>query len=412
MARARLRDRIAAAAVARAAADAVRVPRMLEGRDGVRVVVDGRRLTSFSSNDYLGLADHPALREALAAAAASHALGASASAVAGGRHAIHAELEAALAEWLQAPRALLFGSGYQANLGVVQALLGVGGRDEQTLCVQDRLNHASLIDAARLAGCALRRYPHLDAEGAARQLRALPGAPALLATDGVFSMDGDVAPLRALALLAQAESALLYVDDAHGVGVLGRDGAGSVAAAGLAARDALQLVTFGKALGGQGAALVGDADVVEHVAQHARAHVYTTAPSPLLAAGMLAAVRLARSEGWRRAKLQALIVRFRRGAAELGLPLAESFTPIQPLVLGDNARALAAARVLEEAGVWVPAIRPPTVPPGQARLRITLSAAHEESDVDRLLDALCLACADTGARIQPAHRLVAAEAAR
>ncbi|MBS7457141.1 8-amino-7-oxononanoate synthase [Coralloluteibacterium stylophorae] len=407
MARPRLRDRIAALAAARADAGAVRVQRRVDRREGTRAVVDGRRLLNFCSNDYLGLAEHPEVRDALVAAAPLHGVGAAASAVVCGHHAIHARLEEALADWLGAQRALLFGSGYQANLGVLQALLGATAKDGEALCVQDRLNHASLIDGARLAGCALRRYPHADAEGAGRQLRASPDAPALIATDGVFSMDGDIAPLRELALLARAESALLYVDDAHGVGVLGREGAGSAAAAGLGRGDALQLVTFGKALGGQGAAVVGDAALIEHIAQHARAHVYTTAPSPALAAAMLASVAVARREQWRRAKLQALIARFRRGAGQLGLPLAESFTPIQPILLGDNAAALAASRVLEEAGIWVAAIRPPTVPQGQARLRVALSAAHGEEDIDMLLDALCLACAGAPKPIQPAHRLLA-----
>lgn len=383
MPRPSIHERVATAAAEREARSAVRVRRTVERRDGVRVVVDGRALLNFCSNDYLGLADHPAIVAALCEAAAEHGAGATASHLVCGHHALHAAVEHELADWLGWPRALLFGAGYAANLGVLQALLGA-----DDVCVQDRLNHASLLDGARLAGCRLKRYPHGDADAAQRQLRAWPGA-AVLATDGVFSMDGDIAPLPALARVAREEGALLYVDDAHGVGVHGEHGRGSVAAVGLGARAVpLLLVTLGKALGGYGAAVLGEAALIEHLAQGCRAYVYTTALPPAQAAATLAAIRLARAEGWRREKLRALIARFRLGAAQLGLSLAASSTPIQPIVLGDNARALAASRALEDAGFWVSAIRPPTVPEGRARLRVTLSAAHAEADVDALLAAL------------------------
>jgi 8-amino-7-oxononanoate synthase len=390
MSRPSLTERIAAARAQREAQGRVRVRRTVTRRDGVRCEVDGRWLVNFCSNDYLGLAQQFAVAGALQDAAAQHGAGSTASHLVCGHHALHEALEHELADWLGAPRALLFGSGFLANLAVVQALLG-----DEDLCVQDRLNHASLIDAARLAGCRLRRYPHNDAEGALRQLRATPDAAALVVTDGVFSMDGDVAPLRELALAARVQEALLYVDDAHGVGVVGPDGRGSVAAAGLDVQAIpLQLATLGKALGGYGAVVLGDATLIEHLAETARPYVYTTALPPALAAASLAAVKLARREEWRREKLQAHVARFRDGAARAGFQLLPSSTPIQPLVVGDDRDALALAAALEARGYWVAAIRPPTVPDGSARLRITLSAAHTEADVDGLIGALAVARAE------------------
>jgi 8-amino-7-oxononanoate synthase len=387
-----LRQRVAAARTQREAQGLVRTRRTVARRDGVRCeVVDDngapRWLLNFCGNDYLGLAQQFLVVDALQDAAARDGAGGVASHLVCGHHAAHDALERELADWLQAPRALLFGSGFLANLAVLQALL-----EDDDVCVQDRLNHASLIDAARLAGCRLRRYPHNDAEGALRQLKSVPGGAAMLATDGVFSMDGDIAPLRELAVAARVQNALLYVDDAHGVGVHGSDGRGTVAAARFGSSEVpLQLVTLGKALGGYGAAVVGDAGLIEHLAETARPYVYTTALPPAQAAASLAAVKLARREHWRREKLIALIAHFRRAASRLGLELLPSDTPIQPLLCGGNARALAMSRALEEAGFWVAAIRPPTVPEGRARLRITLSAAHDETQVDALVDALARA---------------------
>ena len=384
-----LSDRVAALRERRAAAHRVRVRRTVLRRDGVRCEVIGedgapRWLLDFCGNDYLGLSQQFAVTGALQDLAAREGAGGIASHLVCGHHAAHEALEHEVADWLGVPAALLFGSGYAANLAVLQALLG-----KDDVCVQDRLNHASLIDGARLAGCVLRRYPHASAEGALRQLRAAPDGAALLATDGVFSMDGDVAPLRQLALVARAQRATLYVDEAHAAGVLGEEGRGSIDEAGLdAGAVPLRLVTLGKALGGYGAVVAGDADLVRHLAETARPYIYTTALPPALAAASLAAVRLARRDHWRREKLAALIQRFREGAERRGLPLLPSDTPIQPLPCGDEARALAMAASLERKGCWVAAIRPPTVPEGGARLRITLSAAHAEADVDRLLDAL------------------------
>ncbi len=270
--------------------------RTVTRRDGVRLEVDGQWLTGFCSNDYLGLAQQFSVVNALQDAAAREGAGAGASHLVCGHHALHEALEREVAEWLGYPRALLFGSGFAANLAVQQALLS----EENDVCVQDKLNHASLLDATRLAGARLRRYPHLDAEGAMRQLKHAPDGAAMLATDGVFSMDGDIAPLRALSLVARLQQALFYVDDAHGVGVVG-DGRGAVAAAGLGVDDVpLQLVTLGKALGGSGALVLGRDDLIEHLAETARPYIYTTAVPPAMAAAALEAVRLARRDNWRR----------------------------------------------------------------------------------------------------------------
>ena len=391
MPRASLIERVLAARAQHEAANRRRVRRTVARRDGVRCIVldaggAGRELLNFCSNDYLGLSQHPRVVAALRDAAGEGA-GGTASHLVCGHGAQHAALEAELADWLQAPRALLFGSGYMANLAVLQALLGDGD-----LCVQDKLNHASLIDAARLAGCVLKRYPHADAEGAARQLASPGEGAALLASDGVFSMDGDVAPLRELAELARAQQATLYIDDAHGIGVSGAAGRGSIDAAGLASEHVpLRLVTFGKALGSAGAAVIGNADLVAHLAETARPYIYTTAMPPAQAAATREAVRIACAGDDLRERLRGNIERLKAGARTRGLALMPSDTPIQPLLVGSDTHALAMAAALEEQGFWVAPIRPPTVPEGSARLRITLSAAHESTQVDDLLDALARA---------------------
>ncbi len=343
-----------------------------------------QRLLSFCSNDYLGLAQHPQLIAALTRAARHAGVGSTSAHLICGHRTEHAELEEALAVWTGRERALLFSTGYMANLGVLQALLTRGD-----VCVQDKLNHACLLDGAKLSGAELKRYPHADVAAAARQLAASPDAAALLATDGVFSMDGDIAPLRELAALCANERVTLMVDDAHGLGVLGQHGAGSISAANLGQHEVpLLMATLGKALGCAGAFVAGPAALIEGLIQFARPYIYTTAMPPALAAAALEAVQLAQAEQWRRDKLAALIERFRRGASELALPLASSTSAIQPLLLGSAEAALVAAQTLERQGLLVSAIRPPTVPAGQARLRITLSAGHEEAHVDRLLAAL------------------------
>ena len=384
MSRPDLLQRLAASTAERERAQLLRRLRTVEHADGPWLEIGGRRLLSFCSNDYLGLARHPQLIDALIRAAQEEGVGSASAHLICGHRAEHAELEEALAAWTGRERALLFSTGYMANLGVLQALLGRGD-----VCVQDKLNHACLLDGAKLSGAELKRYPHADAVAARRQLDARPDAVALLATDGVFSMDGDVAPLRELATLCMDAQATLMVDDAHGLGVLGPHGSGTVNAAGLGQHQVpVLMATLGKALGCAGAFVAGSAALIEGLLQFARPYIYSTAMPPALAAATLEAVQLAQTETWRRAKLAALITRFRRGAGELGLPLLTSSSAIQPLLLGSAAATLAAAQALEQHGLLVTAIRAPTVPAGQARLRITLSAAHETAHVDQLLGAL------------------------
>jgi len=384
MPRPALPDRIAARHAERVKASLVRRLRAVESVDGSCVQIAGKRLLNFASNDYLGLAQHAALRDALIDAASRWGVGATAAPLLGGHRDEHAALEEALARWTGRERALLFCDGWAANLGTIAALL-----DHDDVCVEDKLNHASLIDAARLAGCELKRYPHADVDGARRQLESRPGSTAILATDGVFSMDGDVAPLAELASLCREQRATLMIDDAHGLGVLGSDGAGSVGEAALTQDEApIVMATLGKALGVAGAFVAGSATLVDALVQNARTFIYATAMPPALAAAARAAVEVARFEGWRRDRLVRLIAHFRGAAAASGLTLLPSRTPIQPLVIGTSDAALSVAAKLEDAGFYVPAIRPPTVPEGKARLRITLTALHAENDVERLVDAI------------------------
>ncbi len=388
MARPDLHERIQDQRKLRQAQGRIRTRRTISRRDGVRLEVDGQWLTGFCSNDYLGLSQQFEVVAALQDAASREGVGSSASHLVCGHHALHAQLEQEMADWLGYPRALLFDSGYAANLAVQQALLGEDG----DVCVQDRLNHASLLDATRLAGCRLRRYPHLDSEGAMRQLKHTPEGAAMLATDGVFSMDGDIAPLRSLALVARMQQALFYVDDAHGVGVVGNGGRGCVADAGLGVNEVpLQLATLGKALGGHGAVVLGEENLIGHLAETARPYIYTTALPPAQIAASLAAVKLARRDHWRRDKLTELIAVFRDGARRHGLDLMPSETPIQPLLCGDEATVMALSMALEQSGFLVSAIRPPTVPEGKARLRVTLSALHGTDQVKALVDAIAKA---------------------
>ncbi len=384
MTRPELLPRLAAQCTARAQQHLLRRLRRIDHASGPWLESGGRQLLSFCSNDYLGLAQHPQVIAACKRVADDEGVGSTSAHLICGHRAAHAELEQALAAWTGRERALLFSAGYMANIGAHQALLARGD-----VCVQDKLNHACLLDGARLSGAELLRYPHADVAAAARQLNTRPNAAALLATDGVFSMDGDVAPLRELAALCAQQHATLMVDDAHGLGVFGVNGAGSVNAAGLGQREVpVLMATLGKALGCHGAFIAGPAALIEGLLQGARTYIYTTAMPPALAAAALAAVHLAQSETWRREKLTSLITRFRSGARDLGLPLLPSSSAIQPLLLGSADAALATALALEQRGLLVSAIRPPTVPVGKARLRITLSAAHDEDQVDQLLAAL------------------------
>lgn len=357
--------------------------RVVETPQGPVLRVEGRELIAFCSNDYLGLANDPRLVEALQRGAARWGTGSGAAHLVTGHSAAHHALEEELAAFARRPRALLFSTGYKANLGVVSALVGRGDT-----VLEDRLNHASLLDGGLLSRARLRRYPHADAAALAARLAVAKGER-LVATDGVFSMDGDLAPLPALSAACHRRGAWLMVDDAHGLGVLGEGGRGTLAQFGLDADDVPILMgTLGKALGTFGAFVSGSHDLIETLIQAARPYVYTTAAPPAVAEATRAALRIAQAEEWRREHLRALVHRFRAGAASAGLPLADSQTPIQPVVLGDAARALRWGAALEAQGLLVTAIRPPTVPPGGARLRVTFSAAHTEAQVDRLLEAL------------------------
>jgi 8-amino-7-oxononanoate synthase len=355
---------------------------------------DGRELIDFSSNDYLGFARHPALARALAESAAHAGAGSGASHLITGHGAEHARLEEELAAFTQRERALLFSTGYMANLAVITALAGRGER-----VVLDRLCHASLIDGARLSGATLVRYAHAAAAEAARLVADDPEHTVLLATDGVFSMDGDLAPLPELARCARRHGLWLVVDDAHGLGVLGARGGGVLEHFGLGSDAAPVLVgTLGKAFGSFGAFVAGSAALIELLIQKARTYLYTTAlPEPVAAATRAALALIGRASG-RRERLAALVTRFRAAAHAAGVPLGSSTTPIQPVLLGSPAAALAAQRHLAAAGYWVVAIRPPTVPVGCARLRITLSATHTEAQVDALAAELGALFAARGAR--------------
>ena len=360
-----------------------RLRRLISGPQGPELDADGGKLLNFSSNDYLGLAADPRLAEAARRGLDRYGTGSGAAHLVTGHSTAHHALEEELAAFCGRPRALLFSSGYMANLGIAGALVGRGDR-----VFEDRLNHASLLDAGLLSGAAFSRYAHNNVVSLERELRDGKGNTLIL-TDGVFSMDGDVAPLPALAKAADAHGAHLGVDDAHGFGVIGAGGRGSLEFHGLGSADVpIYMATLGKACGCFGAFVAGSEALVETLIQQARTYIYTTATPAALAEAARAALKLVETEIWRRDHLNALIARFRRGATQLGLKLMDSGTPIQPLLVGEPDAVLALSRQLKEQGLLVAAIRPPTVPTGTARLRITLTAAHTEAQVDRLLAGL------------------------
>lgn len=367
----------------RRAADLYRQRPLLQSPQGPLVHVDGQPLLAFCNNDYLGLANHPQVVEAWAAGARRWGVGGGASHLVIGHSTPHHALEEALADLVGRPRALLFSTGYMANLGAVTALVGQGDT-----VLQDRLNHASLLDAGLLSGARFSRYLHNDAASLASRLEKAVGNT-LVVTDGVFSMDGDIADLPALAEAARAKGAWLMVDDAHGIGTLGASGGGIVEHLGMGIDQVQVLVgTLGKGCGTAGAFVAGSEDLIEALVQFARPYIYTTSQPPALACATLKSIELLRTESWRREHLASLIKQFRQGAQALGLTLMDSFTPIQPILIGDSARALRLSQLLRERGVLVTAIRPPTVPAGSARLRVTLSAAHSTGQVQQLLSAL------------------------
>ncbi|MBG6288306.1 8-amino-7-oxononanoate synthase [Pseudomonas nitroreducens] len=356
---------------------------LLESPQGPEVVIDGQPMLAFCSNDYLGLANHPEVIAALRAGAERWGVGGGASHLVNGHCGPHHELELALAEFTGRPRALLFSTGYMANLGTVTALVGKGDS-----VLEDRLNHASLLDAGLLSGARFSRYLHNDAASLASRLEKAEGNT-LVVTDGVFSMDGDLADLPSLCATARQQNAWVMVDDAHGFGPLGATGGGIVEHFGLSMEDVPVLVgTLGKAFGTAGAFVAGSEELIETLIQFARPYIYTTSQPPAVACATLKSLELLRAESWRRDHLNALIARFRTGATAIGLRLMDSPTPIQPILIGGSAQAMALSVELRQRGILVGAIRPPTVPAGTARLRVTLSASHTEAQVDRLLVAL------------------------
>lgn len=360
-----------------------RVRRVLDGPQGVRVTLDGKPYLSFSSNDYLGLANHPALAAAVRQAT-EFGVGAGAAHLLTGHHRLHHALESELAAFVGLPAALLFSTGYMASLGVVPALL-----DRHGEVFEDKLNHASLVDAAVLSRAKLTRYPHADMAALEQRLAVSTAKVKLIASDTVFSMDGDLAPLAELLALARRHDAWLYLDDAHGFGVLGERGEGALSLlSGVQDDRLIYLATLGKAAGVAGAFVGGSDDLIEWLVNKARTYIFTTAQPPLLAAAVSVSLQVIAADRWRRAHLLELIERLKSGLAGLPWPLMASATPIQPLLVGGNAEALRLADGLREQGILLPAIRPPTVPQGEARLRISLSAAHSLDDVDRLTVAL------------------------
>ncbi|PAU58997.1 8-amino-7-oxononanoate synthase [Pseudomonas sp. PIC25] len=367
----------------RRAAHLYRQRPLLDSPQGPEVVVDGQPLLAFCSNDYLGLANHPEVIRALQRGAEQWGVGGGASHLVIGHSGPHHALEEALAEFTGRPRALLFSTGYMANLAAVTALVGQGDT-----VLEDRLNHASLLDAGLLSGARFSRYLHNDAASLASRLEKATGST-LVVTDGVFSMDGDLADLPDLCAAAKARGAWVMVDDAHGFGPLGANGGGIVEQFGLGLDDVQVLVgTLGKAFGTAGAFVAGSEELIETLIQFARPYIYTTSQPPAVACATLKSLELLRSEGWRREHLARLIARFREGAEAIGLTLMDSPTPIQPILIGDSERAMKLSALLKGRGILVGAIRPPTVPAGSARLRVTLSAAHSEAQLERLLEAL------------------------
>ena len=368
---------------AREAQGLLRHRRILESAQGAHVTVDGQDYLAFCSNDYLGFAAHPALIEAARQGAAQYGVGAGASHLILGHTAAHHQLEAELAQFTGQDAALLFSTGYMANLGIVTALMG-----RNDLVLADKLNHASLNDAAQLARARLARYNHLDIDHLQRLLATASERKKIVVTDAVFSMDGDIAPLPALLALCERFDAYLLVDDAHGFGVLGEHGRGILEHFNLRSPRLIYMATLGKAAGVFGAFAAGNRVLIQTLIQNARSYIYTTAFPPLLAVALHTSLQLFREESWRRQHLRELVADLKRQLHTQRWALLPSDTPIQPLLVGGNREALALSDALRARGILVPAIRPPTVPKGEARLRISLSAAHSKDDVRRLAEAL------------------------
>lgn len=380
--------------------------RIVESPQGVNLICDGKPVINFCSNDYLGLANNPEVINAYKNAADMYGVGSGSAHLICGHSSFHHQLEEELASFTGRDQALLFSTGYMANMGAISALVGRGDT-----VLEDRLNHASLLDGGLLSGARFKRYAHADVEHLQKLLgnsvanKNLIETPrpdpllkgegnALIVTDGVFSMDGDIAPLGELAQMAKQYDAWLLVDDAHGLGVLGDRGGGVLEQTGLKQDDVQVLVgTLGKAFGTFGAFVAGSEELIETLIQKARPYIYTTALPPAVAEATRTSLKIIQTESWRREKLIQLVKYFRAGAGQLGLPLMASSSPIQPVVIGESKRAVAISNTLLNQGFLVSAIRPPTVPKNSARLRITLCAMHEEQHIDQLLDALAKAFA-------------------
>lgn len=356
----------------------------LKTPQGRAVAIGKEHFLSFASNDYLALAAHPAMKKALSTAAYRWGVGAGASHLIVGHFSIHDEVENSLAHFVGCEAALLFTSGYTANLAVISSLLG---KSDAIFC--DKLNHASLVDACRLNQAVLRRFRHNDLAHLERLLMTTPAHTRLIAVEGVYSMDGDEAPLEQLLDLAERYDAWLYVDDAHGFGLLGDDGRGCLGKLTSSSPRVVYMATLGKAAGTSGAFVAGSQTVIEWLVNTARSYIYTTAISPAIAATILTSLTLIKNEQWRRDQLALLIDSFTTRAQEQKLSLLPSRTPIQPIVIGSNIDTLNVAKYLRDQGIWVPVIRPPTVAPGSARLRLSLTADHSLADIDRLI--CCLA---------------------
>ncbi|HBA65240.1 MAG TPA: 8-amino-7-oxononanoate synthase [Methylococcaceae bacterium] len=363
--------------------DLYRSRRVVDSAQGVELQCGGRKLINFCSNDYLGLANHPSVVKAFQDGAVRYGVGSGSAHLICGHSRAHHALEEELAEFTGRDRALLFSTGYMANIGAISALTGKGDT-----VFEDRLNHASLLDGGLLSRARFKRYRHADTDCLLDSLSRAEGR-AMIVTDGVFSMDGDLAPIDALSQIAKDREAWLMIDDAHGLGVIGDKGRGVVEHFGLTQQQVPILVgTLGKAFGTFGAFVAGSETLIETLIQKARTYIYTTALPPAVAEATRVALSIVIEEQWRREKLNDLVRRFRRGAEQLGFPLMPSNSAIQPILIGDSHKAVEIGKRLLDDGFWVGAIRPPTVPQGSARLRVTFSALHEEQQVDRLLESL------------------------
>ena len=355
----------------------------VDSAGGPRVTISGREYLQFCTNNYLGLATDPEVVEAGREALAKYGAGAGASRLVAGSMALHHELEEALARFKRTERALLFPTGFMANLAVLTTFAG-----EHDLVVSDKLNHASLLDAAKFSGAEARTFPHRRYERAEELLQRKDAATRFIVTDSVFSMDGDIADLQATCTTAERTGAMVIIDEAHGTGVLGARGAGLAELQGVEERIDVTVGTLSKALGSLGGFVCGDAEIIETLINAARSFIYTTALPPACAASALAALRIVEREPQRRERVMALAGKVQESLREMGFNCGDSATPILPVIVGEADAALAAAQHLRERGIWLPAIRPPTVPRGSARLRISLMATHSDADVEQLLQAM------------------------